>query len=93
MLRKVIFTALALAMAYGLGNVLYEIWMSGQIHVPAARRAPAADYSYSTEHAQFLFHFFSDAFIALCGVLLLLGLGWKKKGQSVSRTRTNSGSS
>jgi len=81
MLRKVIFTALALALAWGLGNLLYEIWMSGQIHVPAARRAPAADYSYSADHAKFLFNFFFNAFEALCGVLLLLGLGWMKEGR------------
>jgi hypothetical protein len=79
MLRKVIFTALALALAWGLGNVLYEIWVSGQIHKTAARRAPAADYSYSGNHAKFLLRFSVDAFGALCGVLLTLGLGWMKE--------------
>jgi hypothetical protein len=77
--RKVIFTVLALAMAWGLGNVLYEVWVSGHIHVPAGRRAPAADYSYSAEHAKFLFYFFMNASIVTCGVLLTLGLGWMKK--------------
>jgi hypothetical protein len=77
-LRKVIFTVLALAIAWGLGNGLYEIWMSGHIHVSPARLAPAADYSYSAEHAKFLFYFFMDASVAICGVLLTLGLGWMK---------------
>ena len=78
MLRKIIFTALALALAWGLGNVLYEIWVSGEIHATAARGAPAADYSYSGNHAKFLLHFSFDAFGAFCGVLLTLGLGWMK---------------
>jgi hypothetical protein len=82
MFRKVIFTVLALAIAWGLGNGLCEIWMSGQIHVPAGRHGtPAADYSYSTEHAKFVFSFFVDVFEALCGVLLTLGLGWMNKGR------------
>jgi hypothetical protein len=78
MLRKVIFTVLALALAWGLGNVLYEVWISGQIHAPATRGAPAADYAYSGDHAKFLLRFSLDAFGALCGVLLTLGLGWMK---------------
>ncbi|THD47515.1 MAG: hypothetical protein E8A46_24000 [Bradyrhizobium sp.] len=81
MLRKVIFTVLAMALAWGLGNVLYEIWMSRNIHVPAGRGAPAADHSYSAEHAKFLFYFFMDASGAICGVLLTLGMGWMKKGR------------
>jgi hypothetical protein len=73
-----IFTVLALALLGGLGNLLREIWMSGHIHVPEGRRAPAADYSYSSEHAKFVFYFFMHASVALCGVLLTLGLGWMK---------------
>jgi hypothetical protein len=74
----VIFTVLALALAWGLGNGLYEIWMSGRIHVSPGRLAPAADYSYSAEHAKFLFYFFIATSIATCGVLLTVGLGWMK---------------
>src|ERR1700733_876397 len=79
MLRKVIFTVLALALARGLGNVLYEVWIAGQIHAVAARGAPAADYAYSGDHAKFLLRFSLDAFGALCGVLLTLCLGWTKE--------------
>jgi len=85
MLRKVIFTVLALALAWGFGNVLYEIWISGQIHAPAARGASAADYSYFSDHAKFLLRFSVDAFAALCGVLLTLGLGWMKERPYVKK--------
>jgi hypothetical protein len=78
MWRKSIFTALALALAWGLGNALHEIWLSGQIHTAAARLAPAADYSYSANRGPFLFHFGVVALVAACGVLLTLSLGWMK---------------
>jgi hypothetical protein len=86
MMRKVIFTVLALVLAWGLGNVLYEIWISGHIHAPAARRAPAADYAYSSDHAKFLLSFSVDAFGALCAVLLTLGLGWMKDRPDAKRS-------
>ena len=78
MLKKIICTALALALAWGLGNILYEIWMSGQIYQTARNRG-GSEYSYSSDHARFLAFFFLKALVALCGVLLLLALGWTEK--------------
>jgi hypothetical protein len=78
MLRKVIFTALALAMAWGLSNIFYEVWMSGQIY-QTGRNDSGSDYSYSSDHALFLVFFSLKVGVALCGVLLLLCLGWVKK--------------
>jgi hypothetical protein len=78
MWKKATFTALALATAWGLSNVLYEIWMSGQIH-QTGRNGSSSDYSYSSDHALFLAFFSLKVLAALCGVLLLLGLAWERK--------------
>jgi hypothetical protein len=77
-LRKVIFTILAAALAWGLGNLLYEIWASGQIY-QTARTGSGSYHSYSSDHARFLVFFSLKVFVALCGVLLTLSLGWMKK--------------
>jgi len=42
------------------------------------RNGSASDYSYSTDHALFLVFFSLKALVALCDVLLLLGLGCER---------------
>ena len=79
MLRKVIFTVLAFAIAWFLGNVLYEIWISGQIYQTGKRGGSGSYYSYLNDHTLFLVFFSGKVLVSLCGVLLLLCLGWMKK--------------
>jgi hypothetical protein len=79
-LRKIIFTGLALALAWVLGNLLYETWMLGQIHAntPRGLGPRSADYSYSREHSMFLVTFASEVFGVICAVLMLVCLGWMR---------------
>jgi hypothetical protein len=80
MLRKLSFTALAIAMAWVLSSAMYDNWTSGYIHVPEGRyHRPAFDYSYYDGRALFLFKFFARTLGALCAVFLVLFLGWNKK--------------
>jgi hypothetical protein len=75
--RKMIFTALALVAAWVLGNMLYEIWMSGQIN-QSGKNGIAHTYSYSSDQGLFLVFFSLRVIESLGGVLVLLGFGWKK---------------
>jgi hypothetical protein len=75
--RKMIFTALALVAAWVLGKMLYEIWMSGQIN-QSGKNGIAHTYSYSSDQGLFLVFFSLRIIESLGGVLVLLGLGWKK---------------
>jgi hypothetical protein len=86
-LRKVIFTALASVIAWGLSSVLYHIWMSGQIY-QTGRNGLGSYYSYSSDHALFMIFFSLKVCLALCGVLLVLGLGWMKKSKIPEPVRT-----
>jgi hypothetical protein len=87
MLRKVIFTVLALAAAWGLGNVVYETWMQGHVSFSSSRTHTTSDYSYANDHAKFLFYFSYQAFSAVIAVAMLLGLGWTTTTQSQPRVR------
>jgi hypothetical protein len=72
-----IFTALALVAAWVLGKMLYEILMSGQIN-QSGKNGIAHTYSYSSDQGLFLVFFSLRVIESLGGVLVLLGLGWKK---------------
>ena len=79
MLRKVIFTVLALALAWGFqGNVLYGAHIGADNIDRRKGRSAVRTQNHSGDHAKFLLRFSLDAFGALCGVLLTLGLGWMK---------------
>jgi hypothetical protein len=79
MLRKVIFSVLALLVAWGLGNVLYEIWMQGHVYNTSSRTHITYDSSYAGDRVGFFVAFSFKVLLALCAVLSLLRLGWMKK--------------
>jgi hypothetical protein len=79
MLRKVIFSVLALLVAWGLGNVLYETWMQGHVYYTSSSTYITYDNSYSSDRLGFYGAFFFQVFMVLCAVVPLLGLGWMKK--------------
>jgi hypothetical protein len=86
MLKKFIFTVLALLLAWLLSSLLYMIWMSGQIHVVGRSGSPS-DYSRVGEHSKFVLHFALEVFGSLCAVLMLLGLGWMRDGKPSDRAK------
>src|ERR1700760_1009507 len=78
MVRKVIFTYLAAVVAWGLGTVLYEIWMQGHVY-STSRRNITSDASYAANHFGFYVAYGFKLCLALSAVVSLIGLGWMKK--------------
>lgn len=79
MLRKVIFSVLALLVAWALGNVLYETWMQGHVYDTSSRTHITHDHSYTSNRFGFYAAFSFQVFMSFTAVVLLLGLGWMKK--------------
>jgi hypothetical protein len=85
MWKKLIFTGLAVVAALWLGNQLYETWMSGHLYYTWPRVGVTREYSYSNDHAWFVFYFSCEMFSSLCFVLLLLYVGRERPGKARAR--------
>jgi hypothetical protein len=82
MLRKIIFSILALLTALLLGFTLYLTWISGHVTAHNSKRfGQPYDISFAKNHVAFVAYFCLEIFGAFYAVLGLLGLGWGLKGK------------